>query len=97
MMRWSSAHGWSTALLVASHYHQYRAYLTFLQAMQEHALDLCLVNAGARDLPWHRDEGWGRRIDLLETEFEKIEKYRRLGHVASFEEAVAYASRKEER
>ncbi len=97
MMRWSSELGWGTALLVASQYHQYRAYLTFLKAMQEHGLDLCLVNAGVRDLPWHRDEGWGRRIDLLETEFEKIEKYRHLGHVASFEEAVAYAARKEER
>src|SRR5262249_49763242 len=95
IMRWAVERRWRSALLVASHYHQYRAYLTFLKGMQEAEYELCLINAAVRDLPWYRDDGWGRRLDLLDEEFDKIERYQLKGHVASFADAPEYQRRKE--
>jgi uncharacterized SAM-binding protein YcdF (DUF218 family) len=87
--------GWSGILLVASNFHQYRAYLTFLRVAQERRLELEIVNAPARDLPWFEKLHWGARIDLLEQEFDKIEEYARRGHVATFEEALQHQCAKE--
>ena len=87
--------GWKRIILVASHYHQYRAYLTFLKVVQEVGHDLIIYNAPANDLPWFSDDGWGKRIDLLEREFMKIDEYTKLGHIASFEFAVEYQRWKE--
>jgi uncharacterized SAM-binding protein YcdF (DUF218 family) len=83
VMALARAQGWRRILLVATHYHQYRAYLTFLKAMDEAGLD------------WFEDPGWGRRIDLLESELEKIETYSAMGHLASFARAIAYQEWKE--
>lgn len=88
---------WKRIILVASHYHQYRAFLTFLQELQGKKLKIELINSPADDLPWFSKNKWGRRIDLLESEFEKIEKYGQDGHVASFAEAIKYFSLKEKR
>jgi hypothetical protein len=35
----------------------------------------------------------GKPIDLLSTEFEKIEQYRQQDHIASYESAVQYLCR----
>jgi len=87
---------WKRIILVASHYHQYRAYLTFLKAMKESGLLIEIINATAQNLKWFEDTGWGKRFELLEREFAKIEKYSELGHLATFEEAIAYQRWKEE-
>lgn len=85
---------WGAILLVASHYHQYRAYLTFLQARKEAQLGVHIINAPAKP-SWHKTNPWGKRIDLLELEFEKIERYRELGHVASYADAFQHSLEKE--
>jgi uncharacterized SAM-binding protein YcdF (DUF218 family) len=95
VMALARAQGWRRILLVATHYHQYRAYLTFLKAMDEAGLELEILNAPARDPNWFEDPGWGRRIDLLESELEKIETYSAMGHLASFARAIAYQEWKE--
>ncbi len=89
------ANKWKRIILVASHYHQYRAYLTFLKVMFQAGLQLEIYNAPARDLHWFQDTGWGRRFDLLEKEFQKIKEYSALDHVATFEEAIEYQRQKE--
>jgi len=86
---------WKRIILVASHYHQYRAYLTFLKAMKESGLLIEIINATSRNLKWFEDTGWGKRFDLLEQEFIKIEKYSEHGHLATFEEAIDYQRWKE--
>lgn len=93
--------GWPI-ILVASHYHQYRAFLTFLKAMKEADLNISLYNAPVRDLPWFEhdpcfNKGPVRRINLLQGEFERIPLYIEKGHVASFEEAMAYLEEREGR
>jgi len=85
-------HRWAQLLLVASHYHQYRAFLTFLRAAEEAGMDrqLQLVSAPVRDLPWFVYTPWGRRLDFLEREFDRIESYQAVGHVASYEDGIDY-------
>ena len=95
VMKLAKDKGWKSIIIVASHYHQYRAFLTFLKEMREAELELVLINAPARDLPWFANELQGRRIDLLEGEFERIAEYQKKGHVASFEEGVEYLEWKE--
>ncbi len=87
--------GWKKIILVASPHHQPRAFLTFLKVMNEKNLKLQIINAPARELPWFEETGWGRRISLIDSEFEKIEKYIALGQMATFEEAIDYQQWKE--
>ncbi len=95
MMRWAKAKKWRRIILIASHYHQYRAFLTFLRAMQSKRMKLILINTPSRGLPWFKKNPWGRRIDLLSSEFDKITAYRRKGDIASFVESIAYMKWKE--
>ena len=84
------ANGWRRILLVASHYHQFRAYLTFLKVILDNADDLEIINTPARQPPWFATTPWGIRWDLLEMEFRKIDAYRASGHVAGYADAIAY-------
>lgn len=86
---------WRKLILVGSHYHQYRAYLTFLKVVLEKMPDLQLFNASAANLSWFEETGWGKRIDLLNGEFERIEKYASMGHLASYSQAIEYQEWKE--
>lgn len=82
---------WKKVLLVASLYHQYRAFLTFLHARNQVNLKkLIIINAPAYKLPWFKKNKWGSRYDLLEQEFEKIDNYGKRGHTASFVQAISY-------
>lgn len=86
---------WRKIILVASHYHQYRAYLTFLKVIQEQNIPIVVYNAPARDLKWFEETGWGKRIELLEREMIKIYEYSILNHIASFQSAIEYQQWKE--
>lgn len=86
---------WKKIIVVASHYHQLRAFLAFLKAMQEAKLKLQIINAPARGLPWFENNKWGKRIDLLEPEFEKIKHYLKSGHLALLAQGIKYQQWKE--
>lgn len=86
---------WKKIILVASHYHQYRAGLTFLKVMQEKEIKIQIINSPVRDLNWFSKNSWGTRFNLLKAEFERIEKYRKLGHLATYKDAIAYQAWKE--
>lgn len=87
--------GWNKLILVASSYHQYRAYLTFIKAINQSGQDIIIYNAPAKNLPWFLETGWGKRFQLLEEEFIKIDKYTKLGHIATIEELIKYQTWKE--
>lgn len=95
MMRWAQERKWKRIILIASHYHQYRAFLTFLHAMRKRKLQLLIINTPSRGLSWFKKNPWGRRIDLLKSEFEKIALYGRRGDVASYTDGIAYMKWKE--
>lgn len=87
--------GWKKLILVASHEHQVRAYLTFLRVVIDFQCNIIFYNAPARNLNWFKDSGWGTRLDRLKAEIDRIERYCKLGHLASFAEVIEYQKWKE--
>lgn len=86
---------WRRLVLVASHEHQYRAYLTFLREVLDKKSDIVLYNAPVRNLGWFKESEWGVRFERLEQEFVRIERYSQLGHLATYGEAIDYQKWKE--
>ncbi len=91
---------WKKIILVASHFHQYRAFLTFLKILLEKNLQekLIIYNDTERELNWFsiNENEKKTRYDLLGDEFEKIDVYASTGHIATYEEALIYHRWKEQ-
>ena len=87
--------GWKKIALIASHEHQYRAYLTFLREVIDSKSGLILYNTPVRNLNWFVNSGWGMRFDRLLAEFDRIEKYSAIGHLANAKEVIEYQKWKE--
>ena len=95
VVKMAMENGWKRLALVASHEHQYRAYLTFLRQVLDSKSGIILYNAPVRNLDWFVDSGWGMRFDRLKAEIERIEKYSAFGHLANAQEVVDYQQWKE--
>ena len=95
VVKMAMANGWKKLALVASHEHQYRAYLTFLREVLDTNSGLILYNAPVRNLNWFVDSGWGIRFERLSAEFERIERYTEMGHLANADEVIEYQKWKE--
>ena len=95
VVRMAMERGWKKLILVASHEHQYRAYLTFLREVLDTRSGITLYNAPARNLNWFEDKGWGTRFERLEAEILRIEKYSEMGHLANAQEVIDYQQWKE--
>lgn len=87
--------GWKKLALIASHEHQYRAYMTFLREVIDSNNGIVLYNTPVRNLNWFVDDGWGIRFDRLSAEFDRIERYSQMGHLASFQDVIDYQKWKE--
>lgn len=87
---------WRKIILVASNFHQPRAYLTFLRAMQDAKFKIQIFNAPVRELLWFKKTALGfNRLELLRDEFKKIDGYFRKGHLVGVKEAIKYQAWKE--
>jgi uncharacterized SAM-binding protein YcdF (DUF218 family) len=86
---------WKKLILVATHDHQYRAYLTFLNKILKEDKTILIFNAPARNLPWFKETGWGTRFNRLQEEFKRIDIYKKKGHLASYEDVITYQEWKE--
>ena len=95
VVRMAIKNSWKRLVLIASHEHQYRAYLTFLREVLDKKSDIILYNSPAENLGWFSDSGWGVRFERLEQEFIRIQKYSQLGHLATYGEAIDYQKWKE--
>lgn len=95
VVKMATKNKWKKLALIASHEHQYRAYLTFLREVIDTNSGIILYNTPVRNLNWFIDSGWGRRFDRLEAEFERIEKYFGMGHLATADEVIEYQKWKE--
>lgn len=89
-MKIAQLYNWKRITIVASHYHIYRAFLTFLNQQKIMKPDLIIDIASVNDLDWYEETGYGSRIELLGTEIDKINMYQEKGHVSSYEEGIAY-------
>lgn len=90
IMKMAQVYKWKRITIVASHYHTYRAFLTFLRQQRIMKPDLFMDVASVNDLDWYEETGYGSRIELLRAEFDKIGIYQEKGHVSSYEEGIAY-------
>jgi uncharacterized SAM-binding protein YcdF (DUF218 family) len=85
---------WQKLLLVASHYHMPRAFLTLLKGLQTRDLDVLVIPLPAPAKWWGAPAGLETaRIDILADELRKIDEYAAKGHVASYEDGLAYLRR----
>jgi uncharacterized SAM-binding protein YcdF (DUF218 family) len=95
IVKLAKTNNWKRLILIASNDHQYRVYLTFLKEVLVSDVPLVLYNSPVRTLKWFEETGWGLRFNRLESEFEKIDTYTDLGHLATFDEAISYQKWKE--
>lgn len=87
---------WHKVILVASHFHQLRAFLTFLKTMETAKLKIQIFNAPVRNLAWFEKTALGQtRFQLFGQELKKINQYFKKGHLAAVKEALAYQKWKE--
>ena len=96
IIKMSIESGWHKIILVATHEHQYRAYLTFLREVLDKYPNMLIYNAPVRNLLWFSENPWGKRFDRLQKEFERIEKYSKMGHLATEKEVIDYQIWKEQ-
>lgn len=95
VLKLAAENDWRRLIIVASHYHIFRAFLTFLRAVKQRQMDLELYAAPVRPLSWFVNGSNRSRLDLLELEFQKIQQYKR--DVATFEEGIEYLKWREAR
>lgn len=95
IIKLSILYGWKKIILVATHEHQYRAYLTFLKEVLNTRQEIVLYNAPVRNLKWFENNPWGRRIERLEQELNRIREYYKKGHLAHPDEVIKYQEWKE--
>ncbi len=96
VMKIAAQIGWRKIILVASHFHQARAYLTFLQAMVKANLKIQIFNSPAKDLSWFEAMATSKsRYELFEDELKKMDEYIAKGHICSIPDALAYQEWKE--
>jgi len=95
VMNLSKENNWNKVIIVASPYHQIRAFLTFLAQLKKEKMEeqFKIINAPA-DLNWFHEAG-GRQerdaVELLETEeIPRMIKYSEKGDVAMPSEGVEY-------
>lgn len=82
---------WKSIILIASHYHQYRAYLTFISELYNKKLNNTIkIYNSPCVLPWFRENNWGMRYKLLESEFKKIKFYQSKKDICTFTKAINY-------
>jgi len=82
---------WKSIILIISNFHQYRAYLTFIQELINQKLDTVIKMYNSPcNLSWFEKNAWGVRHELLENEFEKINFYQEKGDVCSYDKAIEY-------
>lgn len=87
---------WGKIILVTSHYHQLRAYLTFLKVMNEFKMKVSIYNAPVRNLSWYQKTiKQKNRLQLFDDELNKIDLYLNKNHISSFKTGLKYQEWKE--
>jgi len=95
VMKLVRRYGWKKIILVTSLYHHPRAYLTFVGTMLECRLRIKIINHTVQGLPWFIPTPRGKRLDILRDEVGKINEYLGKGHLANFDQILAYQKWKE--
>ncbi len=96
VMKIAAQKKWQKIIIVASPFHQARAYLTFLQAMANAGLKIQVYNSPAKDLAWFEQLPSGKtRAELFADELKKIDEYGKKGHIYPIAGVLEYQAWKE--
>lgn len=88
---------WKSLVLVASQYHQIRAFLTFLKVLDEEGLSEIIIikNQPVIGQTWFEQMPWGNRFQLLKEEYNRISEYTKKGHISTIQRSIEYYKWKE--
>jgi len=92
----------STLFVVAPPFQQLRAFITTVTVALRSRPDLRIYNRPGLALPWHEtvahSQGalYGRRSELIQSELERIEKYRGQGNLVSEAAVLAYLEQRDQ-
>ena len=88
---------WTKIILVASNFHIYRAFLTFVKVLEEEKLmkeiDVFIKSV---HLSWFEQLNWGKRIEMFKSEVSKIKEYQTKGHIPNYDVIIEYFKWKED-
>lgn len=91
------ANKWTKIILVASNFHIYRAFLTFVKVLEEENLMKEIdVFIKPVHLSWFEQLNWGKRIEMFKSEVSKINEYQTKGHIPSYDVIIEYFKWKED-
>lgn len=96
LVRFAEQQAYTDLIIVASPFHQLRAFINTVTHAMHHYPELKIYGRGGVSLPWNEtvthSQGTlrGTRYELIRTEFERIERYRLKGDLATDEEITAY-------
>ena len=92
---------YGTIYIVASPFHQLRAYMTSVTALMRRYPELNLYSYVGHSLPWQKNVAHsqgstrGARLTFISTELQRIEKYQKKGDLASIDSVLDHLNNRE--
>lgn len=96
LVRYAQSQRWKRIYITAAPFHQLRAFITVVSVALREYPELAIYNAVGTHLDWFEETRHSqgtlraKRIELIKTEMERIEKYHKKGDLVSPEEIFAY-------
>lgn len=89
-LRIAKEKGWTSLILVTTEFHQYRAFLSWIQALRDAGVDISLRVSPISELASFHNES---REVALAREDERILKYQEKGDVAKYQDGIDYLNK----
>ncbi len=90
-LRMAKEKGWTSLILVTTPYHQYRALLTWIKALNDNDVNIELFMGTTQTFPEFKEES---EDETLQREMERIKLYQDKGDVASWKEGEDYLKKR---
>lgn len=101
MIRFAEQHQYTGIYVVASPFHQLRAFMTSVTAAQRYYPEIKIYSYNGHPLPWldrvahSQGETSGLRSELIGGEFERIKKYQQKGDLAGDADVLDYLNQRD--
>jgi hypothetical protein len=103
MIRCAKHNQYTDIYVIASPFHQLRAFMTSVTAAQKFYPEINIYSHNGHPLPWQdrvahsQGETSGLRRDLIGGEFDRIRKYQQKGDLASDTDVLCYLNKRDDR
>jgi hypothetical protein len=101
MIQYAKRNQYESIYIVASPFHQLRAFMTSVTAAQNFYPEIKIYSHNGHPLPWRdhvvhsQGETSGRRRELIGGEFERIKKYQQKGDLAQDADVLNYLNQRD--